>query len=260
MGLLLSTRRALLGAVAAWTPASVTSGGYSPEHWYRSDSGLWQDAGITAAAADGDVVGRWEDLSANADHTNQAVVAAKPTLQNAAGDLLNGHPVVRFDGADDWLQGPFTTGGALAQPFIVLAVAELDVTVVDDNNSRTLVDGQGGTRMLLRQWSGTIPDCWAIYAANYVQGGNSDSKWNIWTALFNGVASQFWHNGVSEGVGNSGADNAPGITIGADTSGNVGWKGDATEILIYDANLSDADKNQVGAYLGRRYGLTYTNI
>ena len=37
-------------------------------------------------------------------------------------------------------------------------------------------------------------------------------------------------------------------------------KGDMTEILLYDANLSNSDKNQVGAYLATRYALSYTDI
>ena len=43
------------GPLGGWTPAQATTdGGVSPEHWYRSDGPLWQDAGVTPAAADGD--------------------------------------------------------------------------------------------------------------------------------------------------------------------------------------------------------------
>jgi len=259
MGLLLSTRRALLGSVAAWTPASPTIGGYSPDHWYRSDSGLWQDAGTTPAAADGDVVGRWEDLTANADHVNQAGVAFKPTLQNGAGDLLNGHPVVRFDGTDDFLQGAFTTGGAMAQPNTVFVVCMLDNP--NDDVYRVIIDDDSVLSMMLGQRNADVPDKWFMYGGAVLQGGASDGNWNTWTALFNGAASQVWLNGISSiGPGNPGALAVDGLTIGCNKSGVNPWEGDATEIIIYDANLSNADKNQVGQYAATRYALAYTDI
>ena len=86
------------------------------------------------------------------------------------------------------------------------------------------------------------------------------SDWNIWTILYNGASCQFWHNGVSEVSGNAGANGIDGVTIGADIAGSDCWDGDIVEIIHYDADLSDADKNQVGNYLATRYGLTYTSI
>jgi len=256
----LSHRRRI--TATSWTPLLPTAGGYYLEHWYRSDSGLWQDAGITPAAADGDVVGRWEDLTANNDHANQAVAAGKPTLQNGAGDLLNGHPVVRFDGVDDKISGAFTTGGALAQPFTVLAVVKLNAAAVNDGVSRFWIDAIGGPNFM-EQGSYAVPnpDTWVIYGgAVLLSVGASNSNWNIWTTLFNGAASRFWHNGIAQcAAGNAGAAAPPSILIGGSGAGNP-WAGDVVEILIYEANLSDADKNQVGQYLATRYALAYTGI
>ena len=78
--------------------------------------------------------------------------------------------------------------------------------------------------------------------------------------LFNGAGSQFWHNGISEAAGNAGVRVFDGLVIFASNAFTAPWKGDATEIILYDANLSDADKNQVGQYLATRYGLAYTDI
>lgn len=250
-------------AAAAWTPAlPTTDGGVSPDHWYRSDSGLWQDAGVTPAVLDGDVVGRWEDLTANADHVNQAVVGNKPTLQNGAGDLLNGHPVVRGDGANDYLQGAFTNGGAMAQPNTIFAVAALDAAAVNDNAANTICDGDDiANRHILGTRSIPNPDEWFIYAGSNLDGGVADSNWNIWTALFNGATSRFWHNGVAKcAAGAGGAQVIDGLTLFSQQQIAFHWNGDITEILIYDANLSDADKNQVGAYLATRYAIAYTDI
>ena len=265
MTMRLCVRRSLLGVrgAALWTPALPTSdGGYLPEHWYRSDQGLWQDAGVTPAVNDGDVVGRWEDITANADHVNQAAAGNKPTLQNGAGDLLNGHPVIRLDGINDYLVGAFTTGGAMNQPNTYFVVVQLDAAVVNNGLDCFLLDGDDAVnRHIVMKNKAGAPDRWDTYAGVALVGGDADANWNVWTALYNGATSQFWLNGISEaGPANAGAQNPDGIAVGAQSSGATAWKGDITEIILYDANLSDADKNQVGAYLATRYALAYTDI
>ena len=258
-------RALLYSGVVPWTPALPTiDGGLLPDHWYRSDGPLWQDAGVTPAVLDGAVVGRWEDLTANADHVNQAVVANKPTLQNGAGDLLNGQPVVRIDGANDYLQGAYTTGGAMNQPNTFFVVAALDAAAVNDGMFRFVIGSDDViNRADLRQDPTAAPDTWGMHGgANLASAVASNANWNIWTALFNGAGSQLWHNGVSLVVGNAGANNPDGLVVGVYIGGinTTHWDGDITEIILYDANLSNADKNQVGNYLATRYALAYTDI
>ena len=234
-------------------------------HWYRSDSGLWQDAGVTPAAADGDVVGRWEDKTANDDHVNQAVADRKPTLQSGAGDTLNGYPVLRFNGITTNLQGAFTTGGALAQPFTVFVVAKLDASVVDDDGYYYLTDGDDvANRMVLMKTKQGAPlqDRWLISAGGTgIYGGVADANWNVWAAVFNGASSRFWHNGIAEcAAGNAGADAPDGITIGAAPTGVLAWKGDVEEIVIYGSELSCRDIDQVADYAAIRYALVYSGL
>jgi hypothetical protein len=251
-------RRRVLGA--SWTPDSVTASGYSPDHWYRSDGPLWQDAGLTAAIADGDDVGRWEDKTANVDHVNQAVALDKPHLET--GDTLNGHQVLRFDGTNHYLQGAFTNGGAILTPHVMFAVAKLDAGLANDNGTYFLTCEDDAVKLVLYKQGGTIPDRWEIYdgAALGKAGGTANSNWNIWCALFNGASSEFWLNGISEASGNAGSAVHSGLTIGANNAGNSPWNGDIAEIILYDAALPDADKNQVGTYLARRYGLSWAGI
>ena len=259
MSLLLSTRRTVLLGAVAWTPASPTGGGYTPEHWYRVELGkVWQDAGSTPAASAGDVIGRLEDQATSADHVNQGTTANKPTLQ--AGP--NGTLVARSDGIDDYLQGAFTNGGQMNQPNTVFAVAKLNAGKVNDNFNDWLLDSDDITnRMGVASSTTPNPDEWAIYAGAWLRGNAVDSDWNIWTVVFNGVSSRFWHNGIAEtAAGDAGAHNPDGITILASYNAAGIGHYDVSEIILYDANLPDADKNQVGQYLAARYGLTYTDI
>ena len=84
--------------------------------------------------------------------------------------------------------------------------------------------------------------------------------WHIWTILFNDASSEFWSNGVSEASGDADPKVLDGITVGANYNTASRWKGDVGELLIYDSGLSDADKNELGSYLGMRWGITYTDI
>jgi len=239
------------GQGAAWTPASPTSGGgVSPHVWYDAD----QITGLS----DGDAVATWPDIGPNGDDVTQGTPAARPLYKTS---ILNGKPVVRFDGSDDYLQGALTNAGATTQPATIFAVAQLDATVLDDGATRPIIDGDdSGHRTLLYKSGIPSPDSWGIYAGTALYGSAGDSDTNIWCALFNGASSQFWLNGISEASGDAGSRALDGITIGALYDGARPWKGDIAEIIVYDAGLSNADKNEVGSYLATKYGLSWTDI
>jgi hypothetical protein len=254
-------RRRVLGDHHAWTPASpTTAGDLSPQHWHRSDGRLWQDAGSTPAASDGDVVGRWEDKTNNADHINVATTSKKPTLQNADTDTLNGYPVIRVDGIDDFLQGPFTSGGTLAQPLTYFVVTKLAPASVNNSLNNEIVCGSGGDYTILGKYGGASPDGWFINAGSRVDGNPADSDWHIWDATFNGASSKLWKDGALELAGNPGAKGLDGLTFAAYSSGAHYWNGDTTELLFYPGALSTPDLNQVAAYLAARYGLSWIPI
>ena len=171
--------------------------------------------------------------------------------------------VVRGDGIDDYIQGAFTTGGAMAQPFTIFVVAMLDAAFVNNGTPAVLLDDSDAVdRVIVYKYEVPNPDAWAIIAGAGapVVGNAADSNWNSWAAVLNGATSQFWLNGISENSGNAGPNDLDGLTVLDRQPTGRPWKGDITEIILYDANLSDADKNTVGQYLATRYALAYTDI
>lgn len=149
----------------------------------------------------------------------------------------------------------------MSQPFTVFAVAMLETAYVNDNDPNNIMDGDDGTNSMRLQVRAPVGvDPWAIDGGTGLLGGAADDNWNIWCALFNGASSEFWLNGVSEASGNAGTDTPDGITIGARYDNTYHWNGDIVEIIIYDAGLSDADKNEVGGYLADRYNLSWSDI
>ena len=75
--------------------------------WLDSESSpLYQNSnGTTAAAADGDPVGYWGDLSGNGNNLIQATAGRRPLLKTG---IQNGLPSVLGDGTDDYLRASFT--------------------------------------------------------------------------------------------------------------------------------------------------------
>lgn len=87
----------VLNVASSFTPLSL-----APLMWLdASDAGTLYDAttGGALVAADG-AIARWEDKSGNARHATQSTLAARPLKKSG---LLNGLPVVRFNGGDDSL-------------------------------------------------------------------------------------------------------------------------------------------------------------
>ena len=192
------------------------------------------------------------DQAPAGDNVTQGVAANQPLY---VASIQNGHEGMRHDGTNDYLQGAYTTGGALSQPVSIFAVAALDAVAVDDGRAHVIIDGDDAvTSMVGMQEPQAGADRWAIVAGVTLEAGASNGNWNIWSILFNGAASQFWINTVSQASGNAGVQNPDGITIGANDSTTVFWDGDITSIIVCDPSLSDAQRvamqNSMNAYWG----------
>jgi len=189
------------------------------------------------------------------DNVTMAVAANQPLY---VASIQNGHAGMLFDGTSDYLQGAFTVGGAVNQPGGTFAVAQLDATVINNNVTAFINDGDDVVNrwFLVKSATGPLPDKWSIGAAIELQGPNAaDANWKVWSALLNGAASQFWLNGVSEVAGNAGIAAIDGLTVGAPfTAAGTWWKGNITSIVIYAPSLSDAQRvamqNAMNAYWG----------
>jgi len=224
----------------------------SPHTWHYAGSGaLFQDSGLTTpAVSDDDPIGGSTNQGSDSHSIVQATAGNKPTLKL---NILNGEPVYRCNGGD-FLQGAFN--GALSQPFTILTVADFNEPMPSSGNNYLFSSDDNINRMDLRVSSTK----WSIFAGADLSGGAENSNNNIWLGLFNGASSQLWLNGVSVVSGNVGAHNGDGLTFGAYSTGAFGWVGDIYEVLIYDSNLSNADKNEVGNYLATKYTLSWTAI
>jgi len=203
-------------------------------------------------ASPGYIVGVYDQITGN--NFVQAAEAAQPLF---VANIKNGHAGGQFNGTSHFLQGAFTIGGALSQPFSAYILAQLDAVAVDDGVLRYIMDGDDGTnRLFIGTNTGTAPDTWRIYAGTALVGGDANGNWNVWSVLANGNASQFWINGVSNGgPGAAGAQNPDGLTLGAANTGVASfWDGPIVCAVIADPSHTDEQRGAMQTAMNAYWG------
>lgn len=249
--------------------STVLSGGsfaLSDVDWdlqLESDTGTYQDAGkATPADEDNDVVWTWEDQSGNSNDVVQATGANQPHLKL---NIVNSEPIVRFDGAADFLQ---KTVGLMKTNFTLFYVW----AATDDNTAGGVfesVDADGvSNRITVFGDTRTDPKNHANYAPDGTGRTISndsdlvDDTFYIGLLRANGTTVQGWRNGVSQGTVSQGAStiNLDTITVGRQSIGPVYLKGDLAAILEIETYLGTNDINNTGQLLADRYNLSWTNI
>jgi hypothetical protein len=177
------------------------------------------------------------------DDVTQATKADQPLY---VASLQNGRPGMRLDGSNHHLQGAFTNGGQLSQPFNVFVAAKLDATIVDDDLGHYIIDSDDTVNRMgiaCRQQLGGDPDIFALYAGSWLSGSATDSSMHLFVAVFDSASSLLRIDGSDDASGNPGSDNADGITVGARFSGSDWFKGDIlVPAIIADPALSAADR------------------
>jgi len=230
---------------AGWTPATPTYGGLRPLVYFDPSKTNYAASSIPASIGFGVV--------SLVNYGNQSITGVSqiatpgsvPTLQSANGQL-----VFRFDGTDDFFQGPF--GTTISQPFTVICAAQLDSTVVNNGVHAFVWDGDDATNRADLYKSETLdPDGWVAYAGSALDDGVADANWHTFVMVYNGASSVLYLNGVSVVSGNAGAAGLDGLTIGARYSGELPWKGNFGPFLIYSGVPSSADINQINAFLSK---------
>lgn len=222
-------------------------------HWYRglfnplglSGLQLWLDASAITGLADADPVGTWADLSGNGNDATQATAAKKPVYKV---NILNGRPVVRFDGTDDELR---TGDLALSQPNTLVLVGKVSIALTADQG---LFDGQGTSRHLLA--ADDPSDDWRIFAGNLLASANAvDTSFHVFTAIYDGASSLLRKEGTQILSGNAGAQALGVATIGALAASVNFLNGDIAEVIVYNRALSTAEQQRVERYLSVKYGI-----
>lgn len=231
---------------------------YTPTAFYdASISDVWQDsARTTPAVADADVIGAWDDLSGNGYHVTQGTTANKPTLRT---NVLNGFPVIRSDGSDDFLaNASFPDFG---DTYTVIAVA---VNSVSADASQALFEVSTGTAnagfVMFHDTVGRFRGRDASGLRDVSGADYRDGAGRIHTGRNTGTAVQYRVNGSAVAASTAYTAPNPNTLSRLDIfriTGNTVYThvGDLAALIIFNTSLSDADRDALETLLNTRYGV-----
>ena len=236
------------------SPGSVSS---DMTIWFKSDAGVYSDAGVTAAVNSG-TVQQWNEQSSNASIPNvsHSTAGNQPIYNN---NSFNYNPAILFDGVDDFLSSSsvqfstFTDGSKISMYGVMQHISGAGTNFTwDDAGSSGKITLSPGSSYYDKNGGNPV--------STGVGSGNTEQQ------LVSSIAS-----GTSLNVYNAGAyKNGTTVTSPSGTVAspitfgklhNHGWPGSVLfgELAIYDASHGATDKNRVESYFAVKYGITLDN-
>jgi hypothetical protein len=198
---------------------------------------LWLDSDYFSGTADGAAVGYWQDFSGNSNHASQGNGTLQPLFYTNA---VGGKAVVRFDGTDDYMDGP--ANNLEAQTVFMVLKVEADAPGLSGVFSRKGADNQNIRTQTATTWR--APGNGANEAGDFCYGG---------AAYVNG--SGYAHNNqyhILEEL----SDDIPSMQYRiSQTLYSRYFKGDLAEVIIYNRTLTADERREVGRYLMGKYNI-----
>jgi len=209
-------------------------------------STLWQNVVGTIPVGDGDPVVRWDDKSGN-DRDAQREGADNPQY-NAGGP--NGRGVVTFSG--DYMSTAYNFDPLV--DYTILTVSRYS----GGDNERVI---SSATRNWLFGYHSNGDEKWHP-STWIINQGYANTDWHVHAGHMNSDAdpkASFWKDGARLLTDNtsSGANNymIGRLGLGGYRNNNEESNCEIAEVLIYNRVLTDAEVDQVGLYLGWKYGI-----
>jgi hypothetical protein len=188
---------------------------------------LHLDASKIYGHANGEALDSWIDQTGSGND-GAATGAERPVfIENG----LNGKPIVRFDGVDDWLDVGTLRDSTGAMDCFLVALS----TDTNDGN-------------------------WQRFIACY-DTGNDDFQAPNWSALRpQNSGSPIAFEPMLVKISYSSARHIANLKIARHGKNNWGfYGGDIAEVALFDRQLSDMEQNAVGFHLQQKYNLTGEN-
>ncbi|NJK91334.1 MAG: hypothetical protein HC904_05570 [Blastochloris sp.] len=228
--------------------------------WLKADS-------LTGANAS--AVSQWDDQSGNGVNVTQPTAGNQPTLRTSE---INGKPVVRFDGSNDFLQGNATAGMKPAQ-FTILAVSQRKGSN-DFAHILSMPWANSGWNSPYVSWELCVQN----YGADSEKPSASlalnsttrayltanapkalDTPFYIATS-YNGLKYKLYVDGDAKetnATGSAAYGNAALFNVGSQGAYSNGsyLNGDIAEVLFYDRTLTDEERWDIESYFHAKYAV-----
>jgi hypothetical protein len=224
--------------------------------WLRADSLVTQTGGA---------VSQWNDLSPQSNHATQGTPASRPLF---VPNALNGRPVIRFDGVNDWLDG--NIGTQVGRDRSLFIVYRRNTFLANGGifslRSASGNDWNSTDAMALTHSSTNSQGVMLAQNPLFYSGIDSVNTYRFLSIIrnvdsvtmrINSITQQPTQNGPSTSL------NTTGYRLGARASNgsqlSLHSNIDIAEVLLYNRGLSNQERLAVEAYLAAKYGLGISN-
>lgn len=212
-------------------------------------------ADAIAGLTDGQAVSSWPDSSGNGFNATQGSGSYQPIYKT---NIKNGMPIVRFDGADDYLG---VVNGAISDITSECTIFAVTATSVRTNFTFVAIPDDGANRLGTHTpWTdGTL--YWDY--GNLSAGGRCSGAWGgtngvfyQWTYLTGGSNMKVKKNKTELlNLGSSSSFNASGKTLQIGGGSGVFVQGDIAELIFYKRRLTIDEIASVENYLSTKYNI-----
>lgn len=218
--------------------------------WLTSSVGVLDSSGNPCT--DGVGVKTWQDQSGNGFNATQATSGNQPLFKTA---IVNGKPIIRFNGTTSWLSHVFTIPSAAS-----IFAAFSGGSPISPNTYSVLFEGTPPSSALHSRvdayQTGSVV---AISSSTTFSSSYSASSFSIGTFTNNGTAVTLTMNANATQSGTISiysGDSFDRRSIGSDANGLLAFlNGDIAEIIVYSSLLSTANQNSNRAYLDSLYAV-----
>jgi hypothetical protein len=206
----------------------------------------WYDASAITGLVDTDPVATWSDLSGAGNHISQATGASRPTYRTG---IVDGKPVVRFDGSNDLLAATMSTSATAT----VLVVAVPRRTSPSSSYVETIF-ANGSSADQVQQLDTKA------FGTTSLSVHTDTGAWGATVALRKNGATSPLSLTVDEvfaaSMTASGAPTGSVLVLGAYSSNNFHGQNDIAEFVYYSRVLDASERESIETYLSEKWGLT----
>lgn len=207
---------------------------------------LWLKADAISGLSNGDLVSVWVDSSGNGNQASQ-IGTSRPTYQTS---VLNGYPVVRFDGNDSFTD-IFTITNQNMTIFAVFAHDHNGSSQPSGPLWQTELNSNSG---FFPRWTNNNQYLWTGAWINKTTTFTRNTWYSSMVLHGTGV-SELWQNGTLNDSNLVNSVGLGGFRIGYRFNDNAYYRGDLAELVFYNRALTDSERLEVEAYLNSKYSI-----
>ena len=216
---------------------------------------VWLDAADTSSIVHSlGAVSQWSDKSGNNFHAVQAIAARQPRTNLVT---INGLNTIDFDGTSHTMPLSSGTFGITAGANTIFVAGRIDVV-----KEQAFFNGQVSAANTFNVSPFNGPLSARHSSTTSIALGSAVAGDRILVALRRDGTTQTAWRGGGTGVTNLSATSftMTTMTLGALVLTNRPLNGQLAELVWYARALTNTEINQVGGYLGAKWGMTWTNI